>query len=198
MNVAVQPLQVVAGEYLPSSRSAPDPNAGGGITLPSTGAVLQRVTIVTFRLDDTVVLGRADYSPPAIAASGTYENLSANAQFARRRAQRRRHLSAKRSHFHSASVSGTVCEVAARQRRARLIQGWRDRRLRLITDFYTPPAGLAPVSINVRRESAAFDRAPQRCAPILEMTVLALAILRVATLQRQPRDFRYQEALSGA
>lgn len=82
MNVTVQPLQVVAGEYLPSSRSAPDPNAGGGITLPSGGAVLQRVTIVTSRLDDTVVLRRADYSPPAIAASGTYENLSANAQFA--------------------------------------------------------------------------------------------------------------------
>ena len=57
-------------------------SADGCITVPSGGAALQRVTVVTFRPDDTVVLLRADYSPPAIVASGAYENRSANARFA--------------------------------------------------------------------------------------------------------------------
>jgi hypothetical protein len=81
LNVTGQQSQVLAGEYLPASRIAANPDTGGGITLPSGGAVLQRVTVVTSRPDDTVVLLRADYSPPPVASSGTYEKLSANARF---------------------------------------------------------------------------------------------------------------------
>jgi hypothetical protein len=82
LNVTGQQSQVLAGEYLPASRGAPDPGIGADIALPSGGAVLQRVTVLTARPDDTVVLLRADYSPPPVASSGTYEKLSANARFA--------------------------------------------------------------------------------------------------------------------
>jgi hypothetical protein len=76
VNVSGQQSLVLAGEYLPATRVAPEP-PGSSLVLPSGGAVLQRVTVFATQPDSTVVLLRADYSAPlATLSAGTYESLT--------------------------------------------------------------------------------------------------------------------------
>jgi hypothetical protein len=80
VNVSGQQALVLAGEYLPTNRESQQLVAtAGNLRLPSGGAVLQRVTMVASRPDNTVVLLRADYSSP-ILAPGTYDSLAGGAK----------------------------------------------------------------------------------------------------------------------
>ncbi|MFI4889405.1 MAG: hypothetical protein ACHQIL_02625 [Steroidobacterales bacterium] len=73
MNVSGQQSLILAGEYLPANRGAA--NSGRtSVALPTGGAVLQRVTVLTSRPDETLVLLRADYSSPG----RTYEGRAGN------------------------------------------------------------------------------------------------------------------------
>ena len=66
---------ILAGEYLPANHGASANPGRTSVALPSGGAVLQRVTVLTSQPNDTLVLLRADYSAPA---GSTYENLASN------------------------------------------------------------------------------------------------------------------------
>ena len=78
MNVSGQSSAGLVGEYLPAVRGDAGKSAADGLTLPSGGAVLQRVTVLATQPDDTIVMLRADYAAPAttVAAGVTYEGLS--------------------------------------------------------------------------------------------------------------------------